>query len=259
MHETRNTCEEFQRLLDRTLSGPLTPDESEFLDSHTRRCDACALLRQIDEHAARPSLDEIERRIPDEAIAQLWSRIARDLPPERSSQKHRPANRFRFTRLVPALVLATLLFLVLNAVLLVQVNRLTSREHELTQLLTRQTRILEETRFGRSRSPASRLTGGGTRFSQLHGLSWQQPISIRELRSILEQLPRDLQIVAGPYMDLFLSRLPSWERAKWRKILQRIDAADGIQPQEAIALLDALPLDPEDTITPARLATLDGF
>ena len=40
-------------------------------------------------------------------------------------------------------------------------------------------------------------------------------------------------------MDLFLSRMPSWERAKWRKIFQRIDAADGLQPQEAIALLDA--------------------
>lgn len=246
-------CDDFQDMLDSLASGTVPPDTIALLQSHAQHCKTCAMLLQIQENLAGPTVDEISGQIPERMLARVWDRVSADLPPVKRHHKPRHTVWTRRPWIVPALALTSILFILLNMFLLTEIRQIRKEERELSALLSRQTLALEELR---DRTSGPRFAGSFLNRNRLRPLSGRQELTVAELRSILGQVPPDLQIVSGSYVRHLLSQMPRWERTKWQNMLEIVDAADGIQSREAIVLLDALALDPGEILTPYRLSAL---
>lgn len=252
-------CDDFQDLLDAYTAGTLTREEADLFHSHANSCETCAMILKIHENMAAFPVDEITNTIPETMVQRLWDRISNNRSPGKSSRRPAFSGSARRPWLMPVFAVTTILFVLLNIFLFSELRQFRTRERRLTTLLSQQTRVLEEIRDQRLQASTARSSESAFNKNRLRLISGQKALSVAELRSFLEQVPPDLQILTGSYITRLLSQLPGWERVKWEKALESIDSTDGIQSREAILLLEALSLDPNDTITPARLAALTEF
>jgi hypothetical protein len=249
-------CGDFQNRLDRLGEGTLTPGEMDALEAHAAGCEMCAILMEMHRYFAAPTLEELENQIPDSMVDTVWRRVSESIPEEKKRRFRLPIPLPSRSWMVPALAASMIVFILMNLLQFTQLHQLRTRENALIAALTRQTRIIEQIQTPQGQSPISQNADHLFQKTRLHFLTRQESFSITDLRRLLEQAPQNMEIISESYLQQVLSQLPRWEKARWEKALQAIESGDGIQPQEAIVLLDALPIGPDETISAVRLATL---
>jgi hypothetical protein len=254
-------CKKIRDLLDGGSLGGLSPAEIASLEAHAATCEQCRMLLKMNEHLAFSSRGDLEARVPARLVAGMWERVAGRLDPHRSAGAGRlrpdasrwprqaKANRW----LVPALSASTGAFFLIILALLLHIHGLRASERALASALEEKELLLENVRQPALEFPVAASAAQSLRRSGLQTRAMRNGLSIAELKSILAQMPPDMQLLTTRDIDRIRSRLPHWQELVVGEKLRGIDYSDGLQSSEALQLIESLSLDPQEIIPPSQL------
>lgn len=275
-------CQVFGDQLDGLVRGDLPHEGKRQLRLHAEACPECAMQLRVQEHLVRPSLEELEAKVPEELLAALWSRVEEDervgaagtvggsgrsapgIPPGPSpgGSVHLPGSaasagrRLPFGWMVPALAAATLALLVSTGFLALELGRLRDRDAVLAQQVAEQQRWLSELEVGPDADPVARTAALAGRSPWLRALSRQESITVQDLRLLLERMPGDRIILTRAQLeDALRSRTPL-SMPLLRDVLAGIEPRDGVRTRDLLQALAEVEVSPGTTVPTADLMSL---
>jgi len=265
-------CQVFGDQLDALVKGTLPDEGMRQLRLHADTCLECATQLRVQEHLARPSLEELEARVPDALLASMWFRVEQSVkeeagagagevpvpveeprsPAGRDERKRRIEPRPRVGWLIPTLAAASLLLLFSTGFLVHELGRLRDREAILAQQVAEQQRWLSELEVGPSADPVARMAALAGRNPWLRALSRQETISVQGLRTLLERMPGDRMVMSRGQLDAAVRSRTLPVPPPLREALRGIEGRDGARARDLLRALERMELSPE-----LRLPTTD--
>jgi hypothetical protein len=255
----KDECERYQDTLDRLFEGTASEEDERRLRGHTRTCPDCAVLLDLHRRLRGPSLAELEAAVPEELVSGMWRQVDADV----SRQEWREAGRrgrSSIWRWVAAAQAAAVVILAAGAVYLFgEVETLKGREADLAERMSSQQQSLSE---------LDQRTATGPRRSRNYTASadWERrldatgDVTVAEVTQYLRRLPADSPVLNARETRRLLSSLPAGlpgaPSAAYLGDLSGITAGDGLQAGEALALIDALDLDPTYRLPSSRIMSL---
>jgi hypothetical protein len=238
-------CQAFQDQLDALKEGTLPEEGLHQLRLHAAACADCAMLFRMYEHLASLPQDEMEAAVPGELVDSMWPRVQKEIDQRESPSVREPVPPWKWRWLVPALSAASILLFVSAALLFSQVRQLQERERVLA---------LKIAELDVRTSPATAAGASGLldprRWERL--LARREEVTPAEIGYVLARLPSRETILDPRTAQVLVRRLALWEPfAKNR--LSDIRTHDGLQAGEALQILDALDLEPGESIPTARI------
>lgn len=275
-------CQVFEDQLDGLVRGDLPGEGERQLRLHAEACPECAMQLRVQEHLVRPSLAELEARVPEALLASMWSRVegdarigaeeaARGLGGSAPGVLPRPApggsgegpglaaragRRFRSGWVVPALAAATLILLFSTGFLAVQLGRLRDREDVLAQQVAEQQRWLSELEVGPDADPVARTAALAGRSPWLRALSRQESITVRDLQLLLERMPGDRIILTRDQVETALTSRMPLSMPFLREVLAEIETREGVRTRDLLRALDGAAVSPDTPVPTADLVSL---
>lgn len=130
-------CLIFEDQLDAFVAGSLPPEGVEQLRLHALSCPDCSMLLKVKEHLDLPSLEDLEKAVPQEFLDSMWPRVeeglrageGRDESP--APAQTRPPASLRFPWLVPSLAAASVVLLLSTGFLFSELRRTAARGDQL--------------------------------------------------------------------------------------------------------------------------------
>lgn len=229
-------CARFRDSLDDFVDGRIPIEDEERLRRHAQICAACAMQLRVKEHLAEPGRRDLERAVPDGVVESMWPSLESQI----SAGRRVPRRETGVRRwLIPALAAASLLFILGNGYLLMEVGRLREQSATLASEVQRQERRLAELRTRSLAAPRARTAA-------LSGRTWQrvlagrEQMTVAELRDLLTAIPSSATLI-GPdrAADLAGGFLVTPELAGGIPF-RSVNIDDGIQAGELLGLLDSL-------------------
>jgi hypothetical protein len=276
--DERVDCQIFGDQLDVLVRGELPEEGMRHLRLHADGCQECAMQLKVQETVVGPSLKELEAQVPDDLLTGVWGAVAtqlredapgeavvESLPPKAGSGGRGASRTVRpgaapFRRkagwLVPSLAAASLILLVSTGVLARAVVKGQSREALLTQQVSEQRRWMSALELGPSVDPVVRTAALAGRSPWTRALSRQESISIRGLEAMLRRMPGDPIVLTQDQVDAALrSRIPLTPPFL-RGALSALQDRDGVRATDLLRALEALEVDPDQTVPTAELLAL---
>ncbi len=249
-------CEAFQDQLEGLQRGSLAEEVAAELRRHASSCSDCAMLLELQERLAVPGRAELEAAVPDKYVASMWERVQSDIAAREARPGWRTGDRRASRWLVPALAAASLFLLLATGLLLSEVKGLRAREQALVQRVADHERWLAELDLRTRADPVARTAGlaGSQAWERL--LSRRESVSIAELEALLAGLPARATVLNTAEWQAVKGSVPAWMGSVWGNATQAIRADDGVQAAELLDLLIALDLEPDRSVSTARILAL---
>ena len=238
----------------------LTEAERRDVGDHLRTCEGCrdwARLRDT----LQPFVEATAEDVPDILAASVWPQVeARLAAPGAGGAQAAPRRRrtvfpagdplrrswWAAPRLVPALAAAVVVLVVGAGILAGRVRTLERHERALTAALERRTELIDDLR----RQVAADMGAGST--IELAALATGGETTAGDLLRQLEALPPGRDLLTPGQAGLLMRRAAAALNEDPGR-LPRIEIADGLQAGEAVQLLAAFSLDPDQKISRTRL------
>ena len=241
------SCEEFQELLD------AAPDAAGAgrspLERHAAGCRDCALLLRVHDHLAAESLDDLEARVPDGLVDEMWSRVSErtgDLPAVPGSSS---APRW----LLPALAASIAVLLFASGLLLSELRQARGRERRLLAALDHGTAGAQIA----DASPSGRDEGFGRLAAKLRSSFLNQgEYTAAGIRTLLEGVPSATVIIDANQVRALTGRYLHLRLFAGRGERNGLRLRDGLTAGELLRFLTTSGLDPDATISRSRLSQL---
>jgi hypothetical protein len=255
-------CQVFSDQLERLLDGTLPNEALGLLRQHADACPTCATQLRVKSHLARPTLAELESRVPDPMVETMYRQVraALDEPAtpvgadphplgSGTAALHGPRS---FARpWVPLLAAASVALLLSTGVLGIQLRRAKLQEARMAvQLDVQRARV------------TGLLTAGGRATGATGGASWlrfvpaQETITIAELVELLDRVPADRVILSETRVGLLRSRPTTRAGRIMDGLLQEISSDDGIRAGDLLRALDRARIRRDLTVRTADLVEL---
>jgi len=255
----RDECEQYQDTLDRLFEGTASETDVRHLRGHADSCPDCAVLLKMHRHIQGTSLAELEAAVPDDVVSGMWPEVEKEISQEDWREAGR-RGRSSVWRWVAAAQAAAIVVLAAGAIYLFgELESLKGRETDLAGRVSSQQAYLSELDRRTSAGPA-RAEG------LTAGIDWERrlgaggDVTVAEVTRYLRRLPANTQVLDARGARRLLSGLPSGLPGSGRGARtgdQRgINASDGLQAGEALALIDALELDPSYRLPTSRIMSL---
>jgi hypothetical protein len=233
----------------------------------------------VQEHLVRPSLVELENRVPEEMLASMWPRVDGEVKsreevaelavvgrgdagwaPRGSGEGQRAGEgggqRPRFGWLVPILAAATLILLFSTSYLSLERGRLREQEAYLAQQVAEQQRWLSELNVGADADPVARTAALAGRNPWLRALSRQESITVQGLQLLLERMPGDRIIMTQAQVDAALRSRTPLSLPLLRDVLSGIETRDGVRARDLLRALEGMGVGPDVSVPTADLMSL---
>lgn len=255
----RNQCEPYQDVLDRLFEGTASESDRRRLREHAHGCPDCHALLDLHRHVRGRPLSELETEVPAEAVDGMWTRV--DAEMSRGVRKAPPVpGAASVWRWVAAAQAAAIVVLAAGAIYLFgELNTMKGREMDLADRVASQQRYLAEL----DRRTSARASDGGW---QTAGTDWTRrlggegDVSIAEITRYLRRLPVNAPVLdaagARRLLSGFPAALPADDFPSPDGELRGVDPNDGLDAGEALALIEALDLDPTYRLPASRIASL---
>lgn len=241
-------CQIFGDQLDSLKRGALPDEMVELLFHHAESCPDCATLLGMVERLSGMSAPELEASVPDSLVRGMWPRVDAQISAERGA---RTTARTGFLArmvgggarwLVPAQAVAIVVMLVGGGALLGTIEKVRHREDILLERLKAQEQRLSELDRRVKTTNAGRLVGWGERSFLRRAVGDVEDLTVAEILEFLRSVPGDTQILSPSEADRLRRRMErDWataQSAAWRDIV----TSDGLQADEALALLSEMEL-----------------
>lgn len=266
-------CQVFEDQLDALIQGALPEEGLRQLRIHARSCPSCALQLRLKEHLVRPSLEELEARVPEELVSTMWDRLQEKLQvggslspgPSGRSATARPSGRrwrgkprspamLRLGWALPAMAAATVVLLAASGYLFAELQRVTDREQALAERLVQQTQRLGELEARTDAvARASAISGRG---AWARVLSRTDRITVAELEEMLRSAPGTAVVLNASQVEALVTSPSPWAPAAWKLALASLEGRGDLSVSEVLALLEAAALDPGTALPTSRLTEL---
>lgn len=235
----RVDCLVFEDQMDARMRGALPPEAAEQMRAHAARCPQCAALARLGERLAGPSLEELEARVPDAWVVDMWSDVRRKL------RARDGVGRSGRGWAVPVLAAASVALLLLNGVTLRALGRATAVAEDLTEQVLDQQRRLIQAGEPPTESGGDALRG---RAASLRALEAEGDLTVESLRALLAGLPPETPVIRASRVEALAgSRLLP---LTWKRALARLPTAGDVTAGDVLGVLDELEL-PGGTAVPA--------
>lgn len=249
-------CEVFQDQLDDLLKGGLAEDIVVLLRRHAGSCPDCAALLQLQERVSASSRADLEAAVPDDYVTTMWDRVRADIASQGAKRRWRvgslPVSRW----LVPGLAAASLFLLLVTGLLLGELRRLQAREQVLAQRVADHERWLTELDTRTKTDPVIRTAELAGRQAWERLLARRESVSVGELEALLAGLPSRATVLSLEEWQALEAAAPFRMSFVWGDATSTIEADDGVQASELLALLNALDFEPGRRVSTARILAL---
>ena len=246
MLEERIDCERFEELWKRASGAEPDPEAERLLRAHAEECQECAAWLRLRGHTAIGADADLEKDVPDDLVRGMWDRVSAEIDAPRRRRGVRGGGRLR-ERLVPIQAAAIVLLAIGVGALFVQTRELRERERELAaRLEARESLVL-----------SARTTASVFRFRSALAAGRIEEATPVSLRRAIAALPAGTTLLGPAETERALARLPLRFGAA-RAIREGIRIDDGLQAFEALRLLDAAPIEPNEPIPVRRLFPRPG-
>ena len=248
-------CEIFQERLDLLGGSYPAVDGLEELERLAEGCRDCGTILEAYLHLAGPPAHELETEVPPGMAESMWGNVS-----SRTVDRHAGERRWSIWRiLTPALAAAVVLLVFGLGLTLGELRHL----HGVEERMTAEIELRDET------IEALRLRGGETpglfASERLRGLALGRRLAGRneyrvgDLIALLEQLPRDTQVLSAKEVDAILGRAGRAAYSPYGTRLRGFDYSNGLDAGEAILLIEALGIDSNELIPREQIASLRGI
>ncbi len=266
-------CRVFEDQLDALVEGSLPEEGLRQLHLHARDCATCALELKVKEHLLRPTLEELEARVPAEMVSSMWPAVRAEVPhrpraASGSSHGPPPTRTWRRRRgggeasvrgpsrawALPTAAAAVAVLLIATGVLFAQLRQVKEDERVLAGQLAEQSRLLAalDSRTGgivRSGEPPGRT-------SWIRALSGQKRVSVAQLEGMLRTVPPRAVLLDTSQVEALLDSPSSWTPNGWRTALGALAERESLTAGDLLRLLAKAGLDPQATVATSRLIEL---
>jgi hypothetical protein len=255
----RDECERYQDALDRLFEGAASEQDERQLRGHANTCPDCAVLLDLHRRLRGESLVELEAAVPAELVAGMWPLVQTEMSRDEWREAGRK-GRSSVWRWVAAAQAAAIVVLAAGAVYLSgELETLKGRDADLADRVSNQQQYLSELDRRTSTDPhGAREYTAGTDWERRLGATGD--VTVAEVTRYLRRLPADSPVLDARGTRRLLSSLPAGlpggVRGAQPGDLNGIDAGDGLQAGEALALIDALNLDPSYQLPASRIMSL---
>lgn len=241
-------CRVFEDQLDTLVKDELPGEGKAQLRRHAESCPDCAMQMRMQEHLAAPSLEELEKEVPDEMLATMWNGVNAALADRR---------RTRRSWLVPTLAAASVALLFVTGFLARELSQVKERESALAQQVREQQGWLAELDAGLGNDPVVRtaaLVGGGSPVTR--ALARRETLTLEELRSMLRSLPANRILLEAGDARAILGNPSGPAPPLWREVLGDLDVRNGVKAGDLLLVLETMDVNPSTTVSTSELIEL---
>lgn len=254
-------CHGFRERLDEYRAGTLSTASSAEMERHAGSCPVCAMTLRMQDHLEIADPD-LAAGLPEEHVRSMWPRVREEIARRESRRARRHRSGARTSVWIPALAAAAVLLLAAgNLYLLREVGAIQERER---QLVERERGLVEQVELQERRLAELEASVGGIdprgRTAALAATtSWERMlgridrISVGELTALLAALPPGTTLLRAEDLARIDERRPAWPTRGWAGPAAALDLSDGLQADELLRWIQALPLDPERNIATNRI------
>ncbi len=248
-------CEIFQERLD-MLRGAYPPgDGLEELKRFATGCRDCGTILDAYLHLAGPPIRELEAEVPPGMVESMWERVS-----SRTVERHSEGRRWSIWRILTPVLAAAVVVLVFGLGLtLGELRHLRGVEERMAAEIDRREETIAALRL-RGGEAAGLFASERLRSLALsRHLAGRDEYRIGDLIALLEQLPRDTQVLSAKEVHELLDRTDRPAYSLYSTRLREFDYSNGLDAGEAILLIEALGIDADELIPREQIASLRGI
>jgi len=246
MRDEKTDCEQFEELWERARGAEPDPAAERLLREHAAGCRECAAWLRLRDHMEIGPDEELGKRVPDGLAEGMWESVSREIGPRERRRPARAGARLR-ERLVPIQAAAIVLLAVGVGALFLQTRALREKGRTLAARLEARESLVLSAGTAADASP----------FRSARVLDRIEEATPLSLRRVIARLPAGATLLGPAETERALARLPLRFGAA-RAIREGIRIDDGLQAFEALRLLDAAPIEPNEPIPVRRLFPRPG-
>lgn len=204
-------CQIFEDQLDSLQAGTLAEEGLRQLRLHASSCPECAMSMKVLEHLALPSLEELEKEVPDDLLAGVWQGVVAGIDPSAETShgdaSGGPPSRRSTTWLLPTLAAASMALLFSTGFLFLELKRSETRSVRLAgQMADLQEEIDRSDANGEWIQRTAQLAGNRRSRARAldYALAGQEGVTVATLVELLGRYPEDMVLFEASEIESLL-------------------------------------------------------